>query len=518
MSSAWIIGPILLPAVIAPLLILLRRSDPFVRRAVSVGATAALLAIAVALYGLASDGVPRAYLLGAWQAPFGIVIVLDRLSATMVLLTAVLALCVSIYASAGWDQRGKHFHALFQFQLMGINGALLTGDVFNLFVFFEVMLIASYGLMLHAGGGRRITAGFQYVAINLVGSTLFLFAVSLMYNVTGTLNMADIAVKTQSVAPADAALLKVSALLLFLVFALKAALAPMHLWLPTAYSAASAPAAALFAVMTKVGVYCIIRFYNLAFGPDAGPVANIVEPWILPAALVTMAVGAIGVLASRSLAGLIVFAIVWSSGSLLSVFGSFDQQTLVAGLYYAVHSTFAAAALFLIMDQIAARRSHGGRLAPSAPIAQATLFGSAFFLAAIAMAGMPPLSGFIGKLLILDASRTADGILWVWSVLLVSSLVVIVGFARAGSLIFWRAEQEPASLEAAEKVAVSLPAIASVAALVAAPALLTVFAGPVTQELNRTAIQLLDRAAYVRAVLGPDVKMNFAPPVTGRQP
>jgi multicomponent K+:H+ antiporter subunit D len=518
MSSAWIIAPVLLPAVIAPILILLRRNDPPVRRAVSISAAAGLVVLAVALYALASDGAPRAYLLGAWKAPFGIVLVLDRLSAMMLLLTSILAFAVSIYASAGWDQRGKHFHALFHFQLMGINGAILTGDVFNLFVFFEVMLIASYGLMLHAGGGRRITAGFQYVAINLVGSTLFLFAVSLMYNVTGTLNMADIAVKTQSVAPADAALLKVSALLLFLVFALKAALAPMHWWLPTTYSAASAPAAAIFAVMTKVGVYCIIRFYNLAFGPDAGPVANIVEPWIMPAALVTIVVGAIGVLASRSLAGLIVFAIVWSSGSLLSVFGSFDQRTLVAGLYYALHSTFAAAALFLVMDQIVARRAAGGRLAPSPPVAQATLLGAAFFFAAIAMAGMPPLSGFIGKLLILDAARTGPGGAWVWSILLVSSLVVIAGFARAGSLIFWRAEQEAPLGPAQEKQALSVLVLVAVGGLLAAPVLLTAFAGPVTQELNKTALQLLDRAAYVRAVLGPDVKLNFAPPATGRQP
>ena len=514
MSAAWIIAPVLLPAVIAPLLILLRRKDPAVLRGVSIAAAAALLVIAVGLYALASDGVARAYLLGAWQAPFGIVIVLDRLSATMVLLTSVLAFFVAIYASNGWDLRGKHFHSLFHFQLMGINGAFLTGDVFNLFVFFEVMLIASYGLLLHAGGPRRITAGFQYVGINLFGSALFLVAVSLMYNVTGTLNMADIAMKTQSVAPENAALLKVAGLLLFLVFAIKAALAPLHWWLPTAYSAASAPAAALFAIMTKVGAYCIIRVYTLAFGPDAGPVANIIEPWIMPAALVTLVIGALGVLASRSLAGLIVFAVVWSTGTLLIVFGSLDQRSISAALYYAIHSTFAAATLFLLADLVINRRIASGRLVPAPPVAQATLLGAAFFLAAIAMAGMPPLSGFIGKLLILDATRTAPGAVWIWAMVLITSLVVIAGFARAGSLIFWRSEEKaggdsalaPAPL-AAERPAFA--ALAATGALLSMTALLAAFAGPVTRELDRTAAQVLDRAGYVGAVLGPEARASF---------
>ncbi len=519
MSNAWIVAPILLPAVTAAFLILLRRIDPFVRRTVSIGATSVLLMIAIGLYWLASDGGPRAYLLGAWDAPFGIVIVLDRLSATMVLLTAALAFFVSIYAATGWDMRGNHFHSLFQFQLMGINGAFLTGDVFNLFVFFEVMLIASYGLMLHASGPRRITAGFQYVTINLIGSALFLVAVSLMYNVTGTLNMADLATKTQAVAPENAALLKVSALLLFLVFAIKAALAPLHWWLPTAYSAASAPAAALFAVMTKVGAYCIIRVYTLAFGPDAGPVANIVEPWIMPAALVTLVIGAVGVLASRSLSGLIVFAVVWSTGTLLSVFGSFDQRSLSAALYYAVHSTFAAAALFLIMDQIVLRRANGGRLSSCPPVAQATLLGSAFFLAAIAMAGMPPLSGFIGKLLILDATRSAFGGAWIWGLILVTSLFVIIGFSRAGSLLFWRAEQDIAAQEGViVRKSASLVGVTVALGLIAMTAALAAFAGPVMKEFNMTASQTLDREGYLRAVLGPDAKATLAANRPGSSP
>src|SRR3954453_1487923 len=221
-----IVLPTVLPALTAAFLLLAVRYDLKRQRVISVAATAGLLAVAIILYGLARDSAPRSYRLGDWPAPFGIVLVLDRLSATMLVLAALLALCVILYAINGWDARGRHFHPLFQFQLLGINGAFLTGDVFNLFVFFEVMLIASYGLMLHGGGPRRLVAGFQYVAINLIGSTLFLFAVGVIYAVTGTLNMADLAVKVPAVATGDTALLAAGGLMLMMVFCLKAALVP----------------------------------------------------------------------------------------------------------------------------------------------------------------------------------------------------------------------------------------------------------------------------------------------------
>ncbi|HET6469710.1 MAG TPA: proton-conducting transporter membrane subunit, partial [Geminicoccaceae bacterium] len=188
----WIIVPIVLPALVAPLIVLAAQHDLMLQRCFSGASVVALLLVAVGLWIGAASGAPQAYELGAWPPPFGIVLVLDRLSALMVLLTAVLAVLVLAYAASGWDRRGRHFHALFQFQLMGVNGAFLTGDLFNLFVFFEVLLIASYGLMLHGAGAARLTAGLQYVVVNLVGSTLFLFAVGLLYAVTGTLNMADL--------------------------------------------------------------------------------------------------------------------------------------------------------------------------------------------------------------------------------------------------------------------------------------------------------------------------------------
>jgi multicomponent K+:H+ antiporter subunit D len=499
----WIVAPVLLPALVAPFLILMLRQDLRLQRWVSLAATGLLLLVAAGLYALATDGVTRPYFLGAWPAPFGIVLVLDRLSATMLLLTAVLAAAVALYAVNGWDAAGRHFHPLFQFQLMGINGAFLTGDVFNLFVFFEVMLIASYGLLLHGGGPRRLGAGFNYVAINLVGSTLFLFAVGLIYAVTGTLNMADLAQKVPQVGTGDVALLRTGALLLLTVFAIKSALVPLHWWLPGAYAAAPAPAAALFLIMTKVGAYCIIRTSTLIFGAEGGPVAQIAAPFILPAALATLVIGAAGVLASRALADLVGFAVVWSMGSLLVAIGLFDTRGVTAALYYTLHSTLVGAALFLLADLVAARRGHWrDRLEASPVMAQAALLGSVFFLAAIAMAGLPPLSGFIGKVLILDASRTSPGAAWIWGILLGTSLVVIVGFGRAGSLLFWKAEADEGPAIVSPVRPGSLP-VAAVALLIFGTALLAAFAGPVTRQLEAAARQAFDAQEYVGAVLGP---------------
>jgi multicomponent K+:H+ antiporter subunit D len=434
----WIVLPVVLPAVVAPLIAMAARHDLVLARIFSVAATAALVALGAVLLALADAGEPLTYALGNWPAPFGIVLVLDRLAALMLALTAVLALVVLLYAINGWDARGRHFHALYQFQLMGLNGAFLTGDFFNLFVFFEVLLIASYGLMVHGGGVERVKAGVQYVVVNLAGSTLFLIAVGLLYSVTGTLNMADLATKVPEVAPADRALLHTGALLLLTVFAIKAALVPLHFWLPGTYANASAPVAALFAIMTKVGAYAIVRLYTLAFGEGAGESAWLAGPWLMPAALVTLLLGMLGVLAARALGQMVSFAVIASMGTLLTAIALFTPQAISAALYYLIHSTLAGAALFLVADLVAVRRRERDALTVAPPFAQGALIGGFFFLGAIAMAGMPPLSGFVGKLLILDSARNAASMAWVWSLILATSLLAVVGFARGGSTLFWK--------------------------------------------------------------------------------
>lgn len=497
--SHWIIGPIVLPAVVAPFLVLVLRYDLVRQRLVSIASTAALVALAILLLVEAADGTVRPYRLGDWPAPFGIVLVADRLSTVMLTLTAVLALLVVVFAAAGWDRRGQHFHALFQFQLMGINGAFLTGDVFNLFVFFEVMLIASYGLLIHGGGALRMKAGFQYVAINLAGSTLFLFAVGLIYAATGTLNLADLAAKAPLVVPADRAILETGAMLLFLVFALKAAAVPLHWWLPTAYPAASAPAAALFMIMTKVGAYSILRVHGLAF-PD------LTATWLLPAAILSLVLGAIGLVAARRLADLVAFGVVWSMGSLLVAVSLAGEKAAAAALYYAVHSTLAGAALFLVAGVLAeARGGEADRLVPGRIAAGAGPLGFLFFLGAIAFAGLPPLSGFLGKILILDAARAHPHRAWIWAALLVTSLAALLAFARAGTTLFWkpaapsRGTRTPAA--GAGSPGGGLVPAGAIGVLILLTAALALFAGPATAAFEAAAGQMLDRAIYVDAVL-----------------
>jgi multicomponent K+:H+ antiporter subunit D len=505
--SHWIILPVVLPAMIAPIIGFMMRHDIVLARVTSTVGTVLLLAISMVLLSMAMDGTTHIYRLGGWPAPFGIVLVLDRLSALMVLLTSVLAFMVLLHAMAtGWDNRGKHFHALFQFQLMGICGAFLTGDIFNLFVFFEILLIASYGLMIHSGGRERMRAGLQYVVMNLAGSTLFLFALGTLYASTGTLNIADLAAKIPAIPADEAGLVRVAAMLLMIVFAVKAALFPVQFWLPATYSNAPAPVAALFAIMTKVGAYAILRVHTVVFGPGVPGTEGMIDAWLFPAAIVTIALGAFGVLGAKRLMPLISFSVVGSMGTLLVAVAVFSPVATTAALYYMVHSTFAAACLFLIADLVVSRRS-GDSLTPTFATVQNGLFAAIFFAAAIAMAGMPPLSGFLGKLLVLDALRGPDVIVWAWTAILVGSLLTIVGFARAGSALFWKSTAIEAPVPNADgsasqnsaTVAQVTPVMLTLAVLVA----LAVFAGPVATYLEQTSAQLFDRSGYISAVLAP---------------
>lgn len=333
--SHWIILPVVLPAMLAPIIGFMMRHDIVLARVTSTVGAVLLLAISFVLVSMAMDGTTHIYRLGDWPAPFGIVLVLDRLSALMVLLTSVLALMVLLHAMAtGWDDRGKHFHALFQFQLMGICGAFLTGDIFNLFVFFEILLIASYGLMIHSGGRERMRAGLQYVVMNLAGSTLFLFALGTLYASTGTLNIADLAAKIPLIPADEAGLVRVAAMLLMIVFAVKAALFPVQFWLPATYSNAPAPVAALFAIMTKVGAYAILRVHTVVFGPGVAGTEGMIDAWLFPAAIVTIALGAFGVLGAKRLMPLISFSVIGSMGTLLIAVAVFSPVATTAALYY----------------------------------------------------------------------------------------------------------------------------------------------------------------------------------------
>jgi multicomponent K+:H+ antiporter subunit D len=494
--SHWILLPVLLPALAAALLALLRPSIA-VQRGVSLAVCLALLVIAVRLLLEADAGVASAYAVGNWRPPFGIVLVADRLSTFMLLLTALLALPVLITAAAGDDAQGPYFHALLQFQLMGLNGAFLTGDLFNLFVFFEVLLIASYCLLLHGNTTGRVRAAVHYVVINLVGSSLFLIAVAMLYAVTGTLNLADLALKLPRLAASEQVLAHSAALILLVVFALKAALFPLFLWLPPTYMNAPAPVAALFAIMTKVGVYAILRVYLLVFGAQAGAAAPALERWLLPAALLTMACGALAALASRRLTGIAAQLTLLSVGTALAGAALATAEAVSAALYYLAHSTLAGALLFMVCGLVGAQRGDAGDwLKRAAPLPRPQLTALMFLAAGAAVAGMPPLSGFVGKTMLLQASGGAAAAPWIWTLILATSFLAVLALARAGVVVFWSARSREPAGEAAGR-----SRFAGALLLLAAVVVLALAAEPVKRFTDATAEQLADPGGYTRGVL-----------------
>lgn len=506
-----IVAPILLPLLAGALLLVVERVRPAWQGVVGSGATLALVAIAVAMVRRAAGDEIGVYLVGNWAAPFGIALALDRLSALMVALTAGVALAAWLYAQEHWAARGPHFAAFFQFQLAGLNGAFLTADLFNLFVFFEVLLMASYALLLHGVAGGALRAGFHYVAVNLVASSLFLIAAGLMYGICGTLGMADLAARIAAAPAADVGILRAAGLVLLVVFAVKAALLPLGFWLPDAYGEAPAPVAALFALMTKVGVYAIVRTTTLLFGPGAGPVAALGATELFVLGVATTAFGALGALAAPRLKGVVASLVVASAGTLVAAAASGALPALAGALYYLLHSTVVAAFLFLLVEAIARQRGDiGDRLRSAPPVAQPAGLGLAFLLAAIGMAGLPPLAGFIGKVGILGGTVGVPRAPWLWAALLASGLLATIALARAGSRIFWKTQRtgvargpDTGAARVAPREAMAIGILGG--ALVA----LAVLAKPTQQYAAATAVQLADPRGYIERV-------RAAPPVTRR--
>lgn len=487
--------PVLLPLLCGALLMTVSRQPSCWVRVASTVSVLLMLLSALTLLSQASSAEIQVYALGDWAAPFGIVLVLDRLAALMLAVTAVLGVFVTLYAVRGDDQRGGYFHALLQFQLAGINGAFLTGDLFNLFVFFEILLIASYALLLHGLGAARIRSALHYVILNLVGSSLFLVAAGLFYGVAGTLNMVDLA---QFIAQAEGDqlfLLETAGALLMLVFGLKAAFFPLYFWLPRAYASATAPVAALFAIMTKVGLYAILRFSTLVFGASAGSASGLGTSVLWVLALTTIVLAILGAFAANSLTSLLAYLVLVSVGTLLAGIAVGTEAAISASLYYLVHSTWMIAGLFLLADIIAKQRGElRGGLKVGPRLLNPNLLGTCFFLAAISVAGLPPFSGFFGKVLLLQSVSGIDA--WqLWSVVLVSGLIGVIGLSRAGSLIFWRHHNTVSAAVPLDKAAL----VITIGLLMSSP-LLVIFAQPVINFTQAAAAQILDVPSYLNAM------------------
>lgn len=468
MTNHLLIAPIILPLVAGALQLLVGERRPRLKAAIGIGSCIIMLAVSVMLLVLADDPADSAalaavYRVGDWPVPFGIVLVADRLSALMVALTAVLALASLQFSLGRWARIGPHYHPLFQFLLMGLNGAFLTGDLFNLFVFFEVLLAASYGLALHGSGARRVSAGMHYIVINLAASMLFLIGVSLIFGVTGTLNMAALAEGIPKVPDHTRSLLHAGAAILGVAFLVKAAMWPLGFWLPGTYDAAAVPVAAMFTIMTKLGVYVLLRLTLLLFGESAGPSAGFGDAWLLCGGLATLVVGMIGMLAAKDLGRIAGYSLLVSAGTLLGAVGYGDPAVIAGALFYLVASTLGAAAFFLLAGLIAPEGDDDvddplvlQAYDPNAPLfaeedetivvisAPVALLSAVFLACTLLIAGLPPLPSFIAKFAMLaplvatgaEAPLPGGGVA-LFALIILSSLCALIAMSRAGIQIFW---------------------------------------------------------------------------------
>ncbi|MDQ3265259.1 MAG: monovalent cation/H+ antiporter subunit D [Myxococcota bacterium] len=519
--------PILLPVLTAAGLLLLGEGRRPLKGAIS--ATSALLGLAtsVVLLTWVDRHGPLAYLPGNWAAPFGITVVADRLSTLMLVLASLVGLASILFSTARWHRAGVHFHPLAQLQLMGLAGAFLTGDLFNLFVFFEITLAASYGLVLHGSGRARVLAGLHYVVINLAASSLFLIGATLLYGVTGTLNLADLSLRVLEVAPQDRSLLHAAAAILAVAFLVKAAVWPLNFWLVPAYAAATPPVAGMFAILTKVGVYAVARLWTLLF--SGGPSAGFGGDALLLFGLVTVFLGALGLIGASRLAHLAGFCAVVSSGTVLAAL-SFGQAALSGGaLFYLFSSTLTASAFFLLIDLVDRWRRAGATLDHEAPYlspslekeqrvnldddqeqvvgwpfpVSTALMGLAFMACTLLFAGLPPLSSFVAKFAMLSAAvgdGTGVGLRqWLFlAVLLGSGLLTLVALLRAGVRVFWSTTQRPGPRV---RVSEGLPVLSLLSICLG----LTLAAGPVMGFVSRAALALHAPDAYRQAVLSAPV-------------
>ncbi|EJF87133.1 monovalent cation/H+ antiporter subunit D [Bartonella rattimassiliensis] len=520
-----LIFPILLPLSTGALLLFYDERRSKLKSLISIFSAAVLVVVSALLVRRTLEVAPAldVYRLGNWSSPFGIVLVLDRLSAMMLLLSSLLITAALIFARAYWYKAGPHFQSLMQFFMVGINGAFLTGDLFNLFVFFEVMLTASYGLALHGSGPLRVRAGLHYVVINLVASLFFLIGAALIYGIVGTLNMADLAVKIKYIASSDVILFEIGAALLGITFLLKAGIWPLNFWLMPTYSAAVAPVGASFALLSKVGIYIILRLTLLWFGPESGHFSHFGQMVLFYGGLATMAFGFIGVLASQVLVRLVAYSVLVSSGTLLTAIGIGNTALIAGALFYIISSTLALGAFFLLVElvercqDVAANvltvtmevygddeEQEEDEVGTYLPVNLAIL-GACFGLCALLIIGLPPFSGFVAKFMmfvaLLNHSRenlsTALPVYHDWlfiTFVTLSSFAALIAMTRTGIRTFW------VSLE--EKIPrVQVIEFASVTALIALCFLITIVAGPISRYMLETAKTLYEPQNYIRSVL-----------------
>ena len=484
--------PILIPLAAAIIQLFFTRNTA-IQRVLSVVSSALILVAVVFLYlDVRANGI-QVYWMSDWPAPFGITIVADLLACFMLFLSALASLAMSAYALVDIDSdREKYFHfPLFQLLLMGINGAFLTGDIFNLFVMYEVMLMASYVLLSHGSEARQLRGALHYVMINLFASTFFLFGIGLIYGMTGTLNMADIAVAVQNADPESQSLLTAISMMLFVVFGVKTALVPLFFWMPDAYPHPPVATAAMFAaIMTKVGVYSITRTFTLMFPGDEFTLTV-----IKVVAVASMLIGVLGAIAQTNFRRLLAFHSVSQVGFMVLGLGFFSPMGIAGSIYFVMHHSMIKSSLFLCSG-IAERLTGHRDIKKMGGIVEGHPFYSALFLvAAFSLAGLPPFSGFFAKLILLFAGAELNQYIFI-AAILVGGFLTLFSMVKIWQLAYWGTREPKLN-----KVNVG-SFVWGIIILVGMSMVLAILVQPVYDMVLEASEQLLDPSLYINAVLG----------------
>ncbi len=495
MTRALPVLPVLVPLATA-IACLALHAFPRARRAASVGGAGLLLLAAAALLRHVDAAEFAVLQVGAWPAPFGISLVADRFAAILVLLTGVTGLAVAVYSLGSIDDvREAHgYHTLFHVLLAGVCMAFLTGDLFNLYVAFEVMLMASFVLLALGGERAQLEGAVKYVTLNLLSSGFFLVAVGTLYGVAGTLNMADLARTLESgVAPGLSTTL---ACLLLVAFGIKAAVFPLFFWLPASYHTPPVAVSAVFAgLLTKVGVYALVRAFTLIFRAEP----DFTDALILGIAVFTMVTGVLGAAAQFEFRRVLSFHIVSQIGYMVLGLGLATPLALAGTVFYLMHHIVVKTNLFLVGGLV---KWIGGTLALESLggiYKRRPALALLFLVPAFSLAGIPPLSGFWGKLVLVKAGLDAGQYL-VTAIALAVSLLTLYSMTKLWNEAFWK---EPPAPGPREDQPLPWTLLGPVVALAAITVAVGLAAGPVFDLASRAGAQLSDPARYVEAVLGP---------------
>lgn len=489
--SNLLLFPIIIPLIMATILMLFPNKIKMQRLIALLSTLITLIASIFLLFKVYNDGI-QVVTLGSWPAPFGISMVSDLFSALLVTTTSLIVLFVVLYSfpTIGIKREQSFYYPAVLFLLTGVNGAFTTGDIFNLFVFVEVLLMASYTLIVHGGERQQLRESIKYLLVNIISSALFVAAVAFLYSVTGTLNMADLAVKIPQIE--NTGILTVIAVLFLVVFGFKAAIFPLYFWLPASYHAPPMPILALFgALLTKVGVYAIMRTYTLFFTMNVG----FTHELLAIIAILTILAGCVGALAYFDVKKIIIYNIIIAVGVILFGVSQLNEAGVQGSILYLIHDMMIKAALFFLVGIVAVifgtsnLRKMGG-LMKTYPV-----LGWTYLVTAFGLAGIPPLSGFPGKLLIVQGGFEGPQF-WGSIVILATSLIVLLSAVRIFIYAFWGEPVETEPLKKSAYHAMLIPSIILVA--------ITVFFG-VGAELfmpfvSGAAEVLLNPSLYIEAV------------------